>query len=89
MSEVAAFGGAPFSTVVDAWLEMGNSRISLSRVGPSFITPQQGAGHVPAGKATIVMSVDGELFRKDIYIEEPSSLDGTDICFRPDDDIPF
>ncbi|MBI1373008.1 MAG: hypothetical protein GC159_09630 [Phycisphaera sp.] len=86
MSQATAFGGRAFSAVVKQWLEIGDQRIMLCNVGPTFImtqTPQP----VPAGPAIVAISIDGEEFRTSVIID--TAIDAETYRIRPNDAVPF
>jgi hypothetical protein len=85
----AAFGGTPFSTRVDLWLEASSGKIiRLNQVGPGFVicrSPEP----MPPGPAKLAISVDGQVNRRDIFLDDGMSPDEPETHYHPLDDIPF
>jgi len=88
MTQIAAFGRKPHSAVVDLWLQVGDTRIPLSHVAPNFVRTQWPHA-VPAGKAVVVISVNGRTTEYPVCIDGRTPGDETEIRTRPDDSIPF
>lgn len=91
MSETtrAAFGGQPFTTNVDLWLEVGDQQIELAQVGPTFIIAAH-AESVPSGVANVAISVDGSVYRRSIRLIHGMTPNDTMTPIVPlDDDLPF
>ncbi len=68
----AAFGGTPFSAVVDLWFEPDGDEgvwIALSQAGSGFMTVAEPVD-LPATAGWVVVSVDGELYRNRVYLPQ-------------------
>jgi len=89
----AAFGGTPFSSEVDLWLEVEGyppGNIALSQAGADFVVVTEPID-LPAGPAWVVVSVDGHLYRNRVHLTRGISQDHSRVPTAAccENDLPF
>ncbi len=70
----AAFGGTPFSTRVDLWLECEHGVVPLAQAGAEFVIAVEPV-HIPACEAYVIVSVDGQQHRNRVRLIHGLSAD--------------
>lgn len=84
----SAFGIKPFSTRVELWLEWEHGRVDLAQVGPTFIMASRPTS-VPACKAVVVVSVDGEKVHHPVQLVRGMTESDVKTMILADDGLPF
>lgn len=83
-----AFGIPPFSTDVGLWLEGSWGRWPLRQVCDTFLIAEE-PRQLPEVSGDIVISIDGQVFRRRVRLPEGMKPTHIETPIGPDDDIPF
>jgi hypothetical protein len=79
-----AFGVEPFSSEVELWFENDRQKISLAEVGPSFVVPSE-PHSLPPCHGRVVVSIDGQVFTRNVHLPAGMSSDQTETLVLADD----
>jgi len=81
------YGQDGYSSLVKLWFDIDGQRIDLCNVGADFARFTSPPVTAIRGKATLVVSIDGDAFETSVVIDDV--IDEDTVAIRPDDSIPF
>jgi len=79
---------APHSADVRLFYESECGRLRLAQTGSSFVIFRDRVD-LPPGRGAIIVSVDGQEYRREVYLDAGAKSDERETSVRPVDQIPF